>query len=233
MSVPTGHLHPVTLMTQRVVAYFEPLGFEVVSGPEIETEQNNFDKLNVPADHPARDEHDTFYLTDGKLLRTHTSPVQIRAMQTKRPPVRLIVPGRCFRNEATDSTHNTIFHQIEGLVIEEGVSMAHLIGTLEGLMKHLVGDQIELRIRPGFFPFVEPGIELDFRRTKNDPWTELLGAGMVHPRVLGAMKVDAKKFNGFAFGLGVERLLAAVIGMNDARLCLSGDYRILGQFKCD
>lgn len=227
-----GHLHPITMVTQKVIEYFEPFGFEVVQGPEIETESNNFDKLNVPADHPARDEHDTFYVTQGTVLRTHTSPMQIRAMERRRPPVRLLAPGRCFRNEATDATHNTTFHQVEGLVIEDGLSLGHLIGTLQGLMRHLVGSNIEFRIRPGFFPFVEPGIELDFRRP-GKAWIELLGAGMVHPTVLGNMKIDPKKYNGFAFGVGVDRLLSVVSGVDDVRLPMSNDYRLLGQFKCE
>lgn len=224
-----GHLHPLTVMTQKVIEYFEPLGFEVILGPEVETEANNFDKLNIPADHPARDEHDTFYLPDGQVLRTHISPMQIRAMEHRRPPVRLLIPGRCYRNEATDATHNTTFHQIEGLVIDEKVTLAHLIGTLESLMNYLVSNAVEFRIRPGYFPFVEPGIELDFRHGGND-WIELLGAGMVHPTVLGQMNVDPKKYTGFAFGVGIERLLNVVTGVNDVRLPLSSDYRVLGQF---
>lgn len=225
----TGHLHPITHITEQIAAYFSQYGFEVVEGPEVESEEYNFDKLRVAADHPARDEQDTFYIKPGWVLRTHATNMQLRALETRRPPVRIISPGRAFRNEATDATHNTTFHQLDMLVISEDVTLAHLIGTLQGMMRHLIGDEIEFRIRPGFFPFVEPGLELDFRRPGAD-WVEILGAGMVHPEVLGNMNLDAKKYQGFAFGMGVERLLSAMRGVDDVRLALSGDYRFLGQF---
>lgn len=227
-----GHLHPITQLTEKIAAYFHDYGFEVVEGPEIETEAYNFDKLRVAADHPARDEQDTFYVkprSSGLVLRTHATNMQLRAMETRQPPVRIISPGRVYRNEATDSTHNTTFHQLDMLVIGEEITLAHLIGTLQGMMRYLIGDNIEFRIRPGYFPFVEPGLELDFRRPGGQ-WTEILGAGMVHPEVLGNMKIDAKKYQGFAFGMGVERLLSAMRNVNDVRYSLSGDYRFLGQF---
>jgi len=225
----TGHLHPITQLTEKIVQYFETYGFEVVMGPEIETEDYNFEKLRMYADHPARDEHDTFYIKPGYVLRTHTTNMQLRAMETRKPPVRLISPGRVYRNEATDATHNTTFHQLDMLVIAEDITLAHLIGTLQGMMRHLVGEDLEFRIRPGYFPFVEPGIELDFRRPKGN-WIEILGAGMVHPEVLGNMKVDPKKYTGFAFGMGIERMLGIISHVDDVRLALSGDYRFLGQF---
>ncbi|QQG50107.1 MAG: phenylalanine--tRNA ligase subunit alpha [Candidatus Berkelbacteria bacterium] len=225
----TGHLHPLTTTAELVVGYFKPLGFEIVLGPEAESEEYNFDKLRVFADHPARDEHDTFYLLDGRVLRTHTSNMQLRAMESRKPPVRLLSIGRCYRNEATDSGHNTTFHQVEALVIGEDITFQHLIGTLKEMMKHLIGESLEFRIRPGYFPFVEPGIELDFRK-KGGQWQEILGAGMVHPEVLGNMKIDPKKYTGFAFGMGLERLLGVMTGIDDVRLPLSGDYRLLTQF---
>ncbi len=226
----TGHLHPITQVTEKIATYFADYGFEVVNGPEIETEEYNFDKLRVSADHPARDEQDTFYIKPGWVLRTHATNIQLRAMETRKPPVRIISPGRVFRNEATDSTHNTTFHQLDMLVIGEDITLGHLIGTLQGMMRHLVGNDIEFRIRPGFFPFVEPGLELDFRRKNSEQWTEILGAGMVHPEVLGNMGLDSKKYTGFAFGMGVERILAVISGVDDVRHNLSGDYRFLGQF---
>lgn len=226
----TGHLHPITQVTERIARYFVDYGFEVVSGPEVETEAYNFDKLRVSADHPARDEQDTFYVKPGWVLRTHATNMQLRAMETRKPPVRIISPGRVFRNEATDSTHNTTFHQLDMLVIGEDITLGHLIGTLQGMMRHLVGNDIEFRIRPGFFPFVEPGLELDFRRKNSEQWTEILGAGMVHPEVLGNMGLDSKKYTGFAFGMGVERILAVISGVDDVRHNLSGDYRFLGQY---
>lgn len=224
-----GHLHPITQIIENLAEYFGQYGFEVVSGPEVETEDYNFEKLRVFADHPARDEQDTFYIKPGVVLRTHATNMQLRAMETRKPPVRLISPGRVYRNEATDATHNTTFHQLDMLVIAQDVTLAHLIGTLQGMMRHLIGNDIEFRIRPGYFPFVEPGLELDFRRPGGD-WIEILGAGMVHPEVLGNMKVDPKKYNGFAFGMGVERLLSAINGVDDVRIALSADYRFLGQY---
>lgn len=227
----SGHLHPLTIMTNRLISFFEELGFEVVTGPEIETEAYNFTKLNVPADHPARDEHDTFYLESDLLLRTHTSPMQLRAMEKRQPPVRLIVPGRVFRNEATDATHNHTFYQIEGLVIEENLSMTNLVATLQDMVRSQFATAVQFRLRPSYFPFVEPGLELDIK-LPGTKWLEVLGAGMVHPDVLKNMNVDPQKYRGFAFGLGVERMLNLVSGVDDVRWPLSGDYRFLGQYPC-
>ena len=223
-----GHLHPVTIITDQIIKYFEPLGFEVVTGPEIETEEYNFDKLNVPSDHPSRDMQDTFYLEDGRLLRTHTSAMQVRAMETRKPPVRLLIPGRSFRHEATDNTHETLFNHIEGLVIDKKVSFSNLIGTLKGLMRHLFSNDVEIDIRPSYFPFVEPGLEIHIK--KDGKWLEILGAGMVHPKVLKNMGLDPKQYQGFAFGMSAERPAMIKYGGNDIRLMLSGDYRYLGQF---
>jgi len=224
----TGHLHPITQITESIVAYLEQRGFEVVFGPEIETEENNFDRLNIPRFHPAREEHDTIYLSDNRVLRTHTSPGQLRAMENRQPPVRLVIPGRVYRREATDATHNHTFHQLEGLVIDETVSMAELVGTLEGMLTALFAQRLEFRLRPSYFPFVEPALEIDIAH--RGAWLEVLGAGMVHPNVLKAMRLDAQRYQGFAFGVGLERLINLISGVDDVRWNLSSDYRYLGQF---
>lgn len=229
-----GHLHPITQFIRQAVKIFEEMEFEVVEGPEIETEYYNFDGLNIPPDHPARDIMDTFYLEKGGLLRTHTSPVQLRTMETRKPPVRIIVPGRVFRHEAVDASHNTFFYQLEGFAIDKNISMANLIATLETFFKKIYpstgSGQVgpETRIRPGFFPFVEPGIEMDARL--KGKWEEVLGAGMIHPQVLKNMGVDHTKWSGFAFGLGVDRLVMLNFGIKDIRLPYSGDLRFLKQF---
>jgi len=264
----TGHLHPITQFMRKVMDIFISMGFDVVDGPEVETEKYNFDLLNIPADHPARDMWDTFYIRqsaiglqtsasagggsafggedrrpkteDRLLLRTHTSPVQLRAMETRKPPVRLIVPGRVFRREATDAGHETNFYQCEGLVIDENVSMANLIATLDVFLKKIFGEKTKVRVRPSFFPFVEPGIEVDISclicggkgcsSCKKSGWVEVLGAGMVHPVVLKNMGVDPEKYTGFAFGLGIDRFAALYYGINDIRLSYSGDLRFIRQF---
>ncbi|OGD61074.1 hypothetical protein A3A71_02455 [Candidatus Berkelbacteria bacterium RIFCSPLOWO2_01_FULL_50_28] len=226
----SGHPHPITVVLERLIEYFTVYGFEVFEGPEVETEANNFDRLNIPADHPVREEHDTFFLTSGLLLRTHTSPMQLRIMDHRQAPIRALVPGRVFRNESTDSTHNHTFNQLEGFVLDENANMEQLITTLKGMLNHLMGGRMRFRVRPSYFPFVEPGIELDlFHRGK---FVEVLGAGMIHPNVLAAMNVDQSKYTGWAFGVGIERLLNLVSDVEDARLNLSGDYRYSGQFKC-
>jgi len=228
-----GHLHPTTLLTEQIIAYFRPYGFEVVLGPEIETEENNFDLLNIPADHPARDEQDTFYLADRKVLRTHTSPMQIRAMRELKykPPVRILIPGRAYRNEATDATHDTNFYQIEGLIIDPSATLSSLKGMLEGLLKSMFPPDIEIRFRPGSFPFVEPGVEVDIK-TSLLKWSEVLGAGMVHPVVLKNMGLDPAKHQGFAFGIGIERVNRLITKIDDIRINFANDYRYLGQVKC-
>lgn len=249
---PVGHLHPLTQFMRRVVGVFECMGYEVVDGPEVETEENNFDLLNVPKDHPARDSHDTFWLKTRKdadsyaerrrnlLLRTHTSPVQLRAMKTRKPPVRLIVPGRVFRHEATDAGHETTFYQCEGLVIDKGIRVTDLFGTLRTLLQEIFGQDVKMRVRPHYYPFVEPGFDVDMSCTiclgkgcsvcKQTGWLEMLGSGMVHPQVLRNMKVDPRVYSGFAFGLGIDRFMMLYYGVSDIRLSYSGDLRFLKQF---
>ncbi|MCC2630975.1 MAG: Phenylalanyl-tRNA synthetase alpha chain, partial [Candidatus Paceibacter sp.] len=206
MNPEKGHLHPITQAIRNIHSIFREIGFDIAQGPELETEFYNFDALNVPADHPARDMQDTFWIKskDRKVLRTHTSPVQIRHMETNEPPIRIIVPGKVFRNEATDSTHEAQFYQIEGLYVDKKVSLAQLKGTLEYFYKRFFGSDIELRFRPSFFPFVEPGVEVDI--FYNGKWLEVMGAGLVHPDVLKAAGLDPQVWQGFAFGGGIERL---------------------------
>lgn len=225
----TGHLHPISLVSQKVVNYFLPLGFEIVTGPEIVTTEDNFDSLNIPPDHPARAEFDTFYLQDGRTLRAHTTSLYWREMQHRRPPVRLLFPGRCFRNESTDATHNMIFHQVDGLVIDEKTNLGHLVGSLQGLMTHLLGEGLDFRIRSSYFPFTEPSIELDIKRADGD-WLEMLGAGMVNPNVIRYYGLDPEQYQGYAFGVGLERLINIISGVDDIRHNLNGDYRYLGQY---
>lgn len=229
-----GHLHPISRAIFDIQAIFAKLGFEIASGPEIEDEWHNFDALNVPKDHPARDMHDTFWLKpmeSGKLLRTHTSPVQIRYMEEKlkkgiKPPYRIIVPGKVFRNEATDATHEAQFFQLEGLYINKEVSIAELKGTLLSFFKEFFGEDTAIRFRPSYFPFVEPGVEVDVRF--KDKWLEMAGAGLVHPNVFKAVGLEG--YTGFAFGCGIDRLLMVKYGIPDIRLFYSGDLRFVNQF---
>lgn len=222
-----GKLHPLTMITNDVVRIFSELGFEVATGPELEDEWHNFDALNVPKDHPARDMQDTFWLKGDKdgnrpVLRTHTSPVQIRYMENNKPPFAIIVPGKVFRNEATDATHEAQFHQIEGLMVGEDINMSHLKGVLLEFFKKFLGPDVEIRFRPSFFPFVEPGVEIDIKfRGK---WLEVLGAGMVHPNVLKNAGVD-ENFYGFAFGMGLDRLMMMRYNIPDVRFSYQGDLR--------
>ncbi len=244
-----GHLHPLTQMMWQVSEIFKELGFTVAEGPEVETEFYNFDALNVPKDHPARDMQDTFWLKPnplGQLLRTQTSSVQIRYMEKNEPPIRIIVPGKVFRFEATDATHEAQFYQIEGLMVGKDVSMIELKGTLEYFLKRLFGENVSIRLRSSYFPFVEPGVEVDMSCgncggkgqlsagrcpvCKGTGWVEVLGAGMVHPHVLQAAGVDAKKYRGFAFGVGLDRLVMMKRGIDDIRLLYAGDERFLKQF---
>lgn len=236
-----GHLHPVTQVVREIEELFTSMGYSVLDGPEIETDWNNFEALNIPEDHPARDSQDTFYLEGAgkQVLRTHTSPVQIRALQHLRPPLRVIAPGKVFRNEATDASHEHTFHQLEGLVIDRDVSVGHLIGAMKTLLRGIFRKDLEIRLRPGFFPFVEPGFELDARCPfcasgcsvcKKTRWIELLPCGLVHPNVLSACGVDPDEWSGFAFGLGLSRLVMLRFGITDVRLLLSGDPRFLEQF---
>jgi phenylalanyl-tRNA synthetase alpha chain len=236
-----GTLHPLTALTREIEDLFISMGYQVADGPEIETDWNNFQALNIPPDHPARDSQDTFYLNGpGRLvLRTHTSPVQIRSLARLSPPLRVIAPGKVFRHEATDASHEHTFHQLEGLVVDEHVSVAHLIHSMKTLLRGIFRRDLEIRLRPGFFPFVEPGFELDARCPfcengcsvcKQTRWVELLPCGLVHPNVLSACGVDPERWSGFAFGLGLSRLVMLRFGINDVRLLLGGDLRFLEQF---
>jgi phenylalanyl-tRNA synthetase alpha chain len=227
-----GSLHPLTLITNEAISIFKDMGFIVALGPEMEDEWHNFDALNVPQDHPARDMQDTFFIKgkDKMVLRTHTSNTQIRYMENlvkegKKPPFSIIVPGKVFRNESTDATHEMQFFQIEGLVIGNDISVAHMKGVLLGFFKKFFeGEDVDIRIRPSFFPFVEPGFEVDLKR--GDKWIELLGAGMVHPNVLKNCGLDDKKYQGFAFGIGLDRLAVMKLKIPDVRYSYQGDLRI-------
>jgi len=228
--IHAGGLHPVTRTLERIEKLFHSIGFEVADGPEIETDYYNFTALNQPENHPARSMHDTFYLDDGKhLLRTHTSPIQIRYMETHKPPIKIIAPGRVYRVDS-DATHSPMFHQIEGLWIDEHVSFADLKGVVvDFLRKFFERDDLKVRFRPSFFPFTEPSAEIDM--SFGDGWLELGGCGMVHPNVLRNVKIDAEKYQGFAFGLGPDRLAMLRYGVNDLRLFYENDLRFLKQFN--
>jgi phenylalanyl-tRNA synthetase alpha chain len=241
--VERGSLHPITQVARELEDLFTSMGYVVLDGPEVERDWYNFEALNIPKDHPARDAQDTFYVAgakDGELvLRTHTSPVQVRAMETMRPPFRAIAPGKVFRQETTDASHEHTFHQMEGLVVGKDVSVGHLIGAMKTLLRGIFGWDLEVRLRPGYFPFVEPGFELDgrcpFCKTgcsvcKQSTWIELLPCGMVHPNVLKAGGIDPDEWSGFAFGLGLSRLVMYRHKIDDVRHLLSGDLRFLEQF---
>jgi phenylalanyl-tRNA synthetase alpha chain len=235
-----GHEHPVRAVMRELDDLFESMGFTVVDGPEVETDFFNFEALNIPPHHPARDAQDTFYVEGGCVLRTHTSGMQIRAMRKYGAPLRVVAPGRVFRNETQDAGHEHTFHQIEGLMVDEGIAVGHLKGTLDALLARLFGERIETRLRPHHFPFVEPGLELDFQcrlcggkgcaTCKQTGWIELCGCGMVHPKVLAAGNVDPERFTGFAFGMGLDRLTMMRHGIPDIRWLMSGDLRFLEQF---
>jgi phenylalanyl-tRNA synthetase alpha chain len=228
-----GHVHPVTQAWQRLEDVFIGMGFQVAEGPEAETDYYNFEALNMPPNHPARSMHDTFYLDHGApgstVLRTHTSPVQIRAMQAQDPPIYVIAPGRVFRNETTDATHLAVFHQIEGLVIDRGISLGDLAGTIESFTKAFFGPGFTSRLRPSFFPFTEPSAEFDIQ-TPSGQWLELGGCGMVHPNVLRAGGLDPEEWSGFAFGFGIDRMAKERHGISDVREMYSNDIRFLEQF---
>ncbi len=223
-----GGLHPVTRTLQRIEMFFAQIGFDVVEGPEIEDEYHNFEALNVPDHHPARAMQDTFSFEDGTLLRTHTSPMQIRVMRERPPPLRIIVPGRVYRCDS-DLTHTPMFHQVEGLMVGEGVSFADLKGVLHDFLRHFFERDLEVRFRPSYFPFTEPSAEVDIRGERG--WLEVLGSGMVHPRVLENVGIDSERYTGFAFGMGVERLAMLRYGVNDLRLYFDNDLRFLEQFR--
>jgi phenylalanyl-tRNA synthetase alpha chain len=224
----SGGLHPVTRTLERISSLFRAIGFEVVEGPELEDDYHNFEALNIPAHHPARAMQDTFYFPDGRLLRTHTSPVQIRVMQSRQPPLRIIAPGRVYRCDS-DQTHTPMFHQVEGLMVGEDVSFAHLKGVLHDFLRHFFeADDLEVRFRPSYFPFTEPSAEVDIRGERG--WLEVLGSGMVHPNVLENCGIDSERYTGFAFGMGVERFAMLRYGVNDLRSFFENDLRFLKQF---
>ena len=222
-----GSFHPVTQTIKDITSFFERMGFNVETGQAAEVEYYNFEALNVPEDHPAKDMHDTFYLSNSGLLRTHTSPVQIRTMEKSKPPHRMICPGKVYRKDS-DLTHTPMFHQIEGLVVEEDASFAQLKGLLNDFLEDFFGEKVELRFRPSYFPFTEPSAEVDIRWKKN--WLEVLGCGLVHPNVLEAVGVDTKNYSGFAFGLGVERMAMLKYDIPDLRAFFENDLRFLKQF---
>ncbi len=235
-----GHRHPLTQMISEINGIFSKIGFVFAEGPEAETEVYNFEKLNFPENHPARDMQDTFWfcnddVSEPTVLRTHTSPVQIRYMEDNQPPIRVIVPGKVFRNEATDATHEAQFYQLEGLYVDKAVHMGHLKGTIEYFFSKFFGGDIEVRFRPSFFPFVEPGVEIDMMLTGGDSklankWIEVMGAGMVHPKVLQNSGIDSEQYSGFAFGVGIDRLAVMKYGINDIRDLYTGDLRFVNQF---
>jgi phenylalanyl-tRNA synthetase alpha chain len=223
-----GHLHPITIYLREAVNIFEQLGFDVYEGPEVDSEWYNFDAVNAPADHPSRDMQDTFWLKDGRLLRTQTTNCQVRYGEKNKPPIKVVVPGNVFRNEATDYKHESTIYQMEGLYIDRNVNVGHLFWTLNEFFKKMYGEKTKIRFRPSYFPFVEPGFEVD--TLYKGKWLELLGAGMVHPAVIKNMGIDAKKYSGFAFGLGIDRLTMLKFGIEDIRNFRSGDLRFLKQF---
>jgi phenylalanyl-tRNA synthetase alpha chain len=238
--VRPGSLHPITKIQHEIEEVFTSMGFTVLDGPEVETEYNNFDALNIPPDHPARDMQDTFWLEGGNLLRTHTSPVQVRGMKKLGPPLRMIAPGRVFRNEEVDASHEHTFYQLEGMMVDRDVSVAHLIYFMKTLLSAVFKRDVTVRLRPGYFPFVEPGFELDIQCLicggpgcavcKQSGWVELLPCGLVHPNVLRMGGIDPEQWGGFAFGLGLTRLVMMRYGIDDIRLLQSGDLRFSKQF---
>jgi len=235
-----GHRHPLTQVRSEIEDIFVAMGYTVEDGPEVESAYYNFEALNIPASHPARDPKDTFYISDDVVLRTHTSPVQIRTMEKMKPPVRIICPGRVYRRDAADATHTPMFHQIEGLFVDEGVTFSDLKGTLERFHKQFFGEKTETRFRPSFFPFTEPSAEVDLscifcdrsgcRVCKQTGWIEVMGSGMVNPKVLSFVNYDAEKYTGFAFGLGIDRYHMLKYGTGDIQLYFQNDFRFLEQF---
>lgn len=236
-----GSLHPVTIVGREVTNILKNMGFIIMSGPEMDSEYYNFEALNIPKTHPARDMQDTYWLSNGKLLRTQTSTLQIRGMQKYGAPIRLCAPGRCFRNEDLDACHENTFFQLEGMVVDENISISNLIYTMEGMLKEVFKKDVKVRLRPGFFPFTEPGFELDCSCTicdgkgcptcKNSGWLELCPCGMIHPNVLNECGINANKYSGFAFGLGLTRLAMMKYKINDIRILNSGDLRYLEDFN--
>ncbi len=242
LPVAHGHKHPMSIVLDEAKNIFVEMGFEVVEGPEVELESYNFTKLNAEPGHPSRDWSDTFYITEDSsvLLRTQTSPMQVRVMENRKPPIRIVAPGRVYRKDEVDATHSPMFHQLEGLVVDEGITMADLKGCLEQMVKKLYGPDSVVRFRPHHFPFTEPSCEMDVqcfechgagcRTCKGEGWIELLGAGMVHPKVLQYCNIDPEKYSGFAFGVGVERMTMRRFQISDLRLLFENDIRFLSQF---
>jgi len=238
-----GHRHPMNLVVDEIKEIFLGMGYKIAEGPEIETEYYNFEALNIPAEHPARDEQDTFYINKNFMLRTATSPIQVRVMENEKPPIRIICPGKVYRSDEVDATHSPVFHQLEGLVVDKNITFADLKGALEVFAKELFGDKIKVRFRPHFFPFTEPSAEMDVacvacvacggegcRVCKGSGWIEILGCGMVHPKVLKMAGIDPDVYTGFAFGMGLERLAMSKYGIKDLRLFVENDVRFLDQF---
>ena len=236
-----GGLHPLSIVLEDLIDIFRSMGFDVVDGPEVETEHYCFEALNVPKDHPARDMQDTFYLGEELLLRTQTSAAQIRVMENRKPPIRIICPGRVFRADEVDATHSPVFHQVEGLVVDKGITLCDLKGVLTQFAQEIYGADTRVRFRPSFFPFTEPSVEVDVscsacggtgcRVCKGAGWIEILGAGMVHPRVLAGCGIDPEEYSGFAFGIGLDRLTTTRYKISDIRLLFENDQRFLSQFK--
>ena len=239
-AVKTGGLHPLNTVLDDMIDIFQSMGFDVVDGPEVETDHYKFECLNVPADHPPRDMQDTFYLGENLLLRTQTSAAQIRTMENRKPPIRVICPGRVYRADEVDATHSPVFHQIEGLVVDKGITMCDLKGVLEQFAHEIYGPETNVKFRPSFFPFTEPSVEVDVtcsecggkgcRVCKGSGWIEILGAGMVHPRVLKSCGIDPDEYSGFAFGIGLDRLTTTRYKISDIRLLFENDKRFLEQF---
>ncbi len=235
-----GGLHPLNIVLNDLIDIFQSMGFDVVDGPEVETEHYCFEALNVPKDHPARDMQDTFYLAENLLLRTQTSAAQARTMEQRKPPIRIICPGRVFRADEVDATHSPVFHQVEGLVVDKGITLCDLKGVLEQFAHEIYGPETEVKFRPSFFPFTEPSVEVDVtcsecggkgcRVCKGTGWIEILGAGMVHPRVLAGCGIDPEEYTGFAFGIGLDRLTTTRYKISDIRLLFENDQRFLEQF---
>ncbi|MCE5343526.1 MAG: phenylalanine--tRNA ligase subunit alpha [Eubacteriales bacterium] len=236
-----GSAHPITLVMNDLIECFTGMGFEVLQGPEVELDHYNFELMNIPKNHPARDAQDTFYMDDNVVLRTHTSPMQARVMLSRKPPIRIVCPGRVYRADEVDATHSPVFHQMEGLVVDEHVTMSDLRGTLDAFAKHMYGPDISTRFRPSFFPFTEPSAEVDLtcsachgkgcRICKDTGWIEVLGSGMVNPKVLEMCGIDSTRYSGFAFGIGLERLAMRRYGIHDMRLLYEGDARLLQQLR--
>ncbi|MCI8520694.1 MAG: phenylalanine--tRNA ligase subunit alpha [Clostridia bacterium] len=236
----TGELHPLTKVMNNIKNTFIGMGFEIAEGPDVELDYYNFEALNIPPNHPARDTQDTFYINDNTVLRTQTSGIQIRVMEKTKPPIRIIAPGKVYRSDALDATHSPVFHQIEGLVVDKGVTMADLKGTIETFLKELYGESTKVRFRPHHFPFTEPSAEADIScfscggkgcsMCKGEGWIEILGCGMVHPKVLANCGIDPEVYSGFAFGMGLERVAMGKYDINDIRLFFENDLRFLGQF---